>query len=64
MIHQFDPAFIPPSDKSIKKDLTIAYQKGILKLKELLFTTCETASITTDLWTAHNNDKYIGITLH
>ena len=64
MIQRFDPAFIFPSNKSIKKDLAIAYQKGVLKLKELISVTCETASITTDLWTARNNDGYIGVTLH
>ncbi len=40
---------MPSSNKSIKKDLIIAYQKEVLELKKLLSTTCETASITTDL---------------
>ncbi|CAG8755242.1 15575_t:CDS:2, partial [Funneliformis caledonium] len=48
----------------IKKDLAIAYQKDVLALKELIFITCETTSITTDLWTARSNDRYIGVTLH
>ena len=64
MIQKFDSAFILLNNKSIKKDLAIAYQKGVLKLKELISVTCETASITTDLWTARNNDGYIGVTLH
>src|SRR6266498_4855564 len=64
MIQRFDPAFIFPSNKSIKKDLAIAYQKGVLALKELISVTCETASITTDLWTVRSNDGYIGVTLH
>ncbi|CAI2184700.1 17696_t:CDS:2, partial [Funneliformis geosporum] len=33
MIQRFDPAFILPNNKGIKKDLTIAYQKSILALK-------------------------------
>src|SRR6185437_238555 len=56
--------FQPPSSKGIKQHLAIAYQKSVQELKELVSTTCETASITTDLWTAHNNDGYIGVTLH
>jgi hypothetical protein len=64
MIQKFDPAFTLPNNKSIKKDLAIAYQKGVLALKELISTTCETASITTDLWTACSNNGYIGVTLH
>lgn len=64
MINYIDPAFIPPSYKSIKIDLFSAYQKGVLELKELISTTCETAFITTDLWTSRNNDRYIGMTLH
>ena len=64
MIHKFDPAFILPCNKSIKNELGIAYQKCVLELKELLSITCETASITTDLWTARSNDGYIGVTLH
>ena len=64
MIERFDPAFILPNNKSIKKELALAYQKGVLALKELISTTCETASITTDLWTARSNDGYIGVTLH
>lgn len=64
MINKFDPAFIPPCNKSIKENLAAAYKKGILQLKELISNTCKTASITTDLWTARSNDGYIGITLH
>ncbi|CAJ0823275.1 6850_t:CDS:1, partial [Entrophospora sp. SA101] len=59
-----DPAFNSPSSKSIKNSLSVAYNKGVLQLKELLLRTCETASITTDLWTSQNNDGYIGVTLH
>ncbi|CAI2185423.1 7416_t:CDS:2 [Funneliformis geosporum] len=57
MIQRFDPAFILPNNKGIKKDLTIAYQKSILALKKLISITCETASITTDLWTAHTVER-------
>ena len=64
MIQKFDPAFILPNNKSIKKDLAIAYQKGVLALKELISITCETVSIITDLWIACSNDGYIGVTLH
>ena len=64
MIQKFDPVFILPNNKSIKKDLTIAYQKGVLALKKLISVTCETASITTDLWITHSNDGYIGMTFH
>lgn len=49
MIHKFDPAFNIPSNKCIKKNLAIAYQKGPLQLKELISITYVTASITTDL---------------
>ncbi len=53
--------FILPSNKNIKNELGIAYQKCVLELKELLSITYETASITTDLWIAHSNDGYIGV---
>ncbi len=64
MIQKFDPAFILLNNKSIKKDLAIAYQKGILVLKELISVTCKIAFITTDLWTACSNDGYIGMTFY
>jgi hypothetical protein len=64
MMKTIDPAFNPPSSKSIKSSLAVAYNKGVLQLKELLSRTCETASITTDLWTSRSNDGYIGVTLH
>lgn len=64
MISQFDPAFTFPSHKSIKMDIGRAYEIGVCLLKELLAKTCDTASLTADLWTARSQDGYIGITLH
>jgi len=64
MIQKFNSTFILPNNKSIKKDLAIAYQKDVLALKKLIFITCEIASITIDLWTAYNNDGYISVTLY
>ncbi|RHZ87383.1 hypothetical protein Glove_37g47 [Diversispora epigaea] len=51
IISKFDPAFTIPYNKSIKVEVGLVYERGLKLLKNLIEDTCETASITTDLWT-------------
>ncbi|CAG8493117.1 4633_t:CDS:2 [Rhizophagus irregularis] len=64
MINKFDPAFQPPCYVTIKKDIGCGYQAVFQAIKEMIIQTCETAAITTDLWTSHAKSGYIGITCH
>ena len=64
MMMTLDPAFPISSNKRIKKEIHIGYTNAIGELKILLENTCESASLTTDLWTAKSKHGYIGITLH
>ena len=59
-----DPAFPILSNKRIKKEIHIEYINAIEELKILLENTCESASLTIDLWTAKSKHEYISITLH
>ncbi|KAF0379293.1 zinc finger bed domain-containing protein 4-like [Gigaspora margarita] len=56
MMQQIDSAFEPPSNKCIRKNIDIAYQKGYTRLKTLFKNTCNTTFITTDLLTSHANN--------
>ena len=60
MIHTFQP----PCYVTIKKDIGYGYQVTFQAMKEIIIQTCETASITTDLWTSHSKSGYIGVTCH
>lgn len=64
MMTILDPAFPIPSDKRIKKEIHIGYNNAIGELKILLENTCESAALTTDLWTARSRQGFIGVTLH
>ncbi|UZO24419.1 uncharacterized protein OCT59_016721 [Rhizophagus irregularis] len=64
MMTTLDPAFLIPSNKRIKKEINTGYTNAIEELKILLGNTCESASLTTDLWTAKSKHGYIGVTLH
>ncbi len=59
-----DPAFPISSNKRIKKEIHIGYINTIEELNILLENTCESASLTTNLWTAKSKHEYIGITLY
>src|ERR1044072_4075587 len=48
----------------IKKDIGCGYQVAFQAIKEMIDQTCDTAAITTDLWTSCANSGYIGITCH
>ncbi|CAG8627562.1 1325_t:CDS:2 [Funneliformis caledonium] len=52
MIMTLDLTFPIPSNKRIKKKIHIEYTNAIGELKILLENTCESASLTTDLWMA------------
>ncbi|CAB5127925.1 unnamed protein product [Rhizophagus irregularis] len=64
MMTTLDPAFLIPSNKRIKKEIDTGYTNAIEELKILLGNTCESASLTTDLWIAKSKHGYIGVTLH
>ena len=64
MMMTLNPAFSIPSNKRIKNEIYTGYTNVIEELKILLENTCESASLTTDLWTAKSKHRYIGITLH
>ncbi|CAB5295927.1 unnamed protein product [Rhizophagus irregularis] len=64
MITTLNPAFLIPSNKRIKKEINTGYTNAIEELKILLGNTCESASLTTDLWTAKSKHGYIRVTLH
>ena len=64
MMSIVDPAFQIPSNKRMKKIIIEGYQNAVHELKKLITNTCETASLTTDLWTARSKHGYIGVTLH
>jgi zinc finger BED domain-containing protein 1 (E3 SUMO-protein ligase ZBED1) len=64
MMKKFDPAFYLSCYTTIKKDLDASYQTTFQAMKELIINTCDNAVITTDLWTSHAKQGYIGITCH
>ncbi|CAI2200587.1 9420_t:CDS:2, partial [Funneliformis geosporum] len=64
MINKFDPAFQPPCYVTIKRDIGFGYQVVFQAIKKIIIQTCDTAAITTDLWTFRAKSEYIGITCH
>src|SRR3989442_120368 len=64
MINKFDPAFWPPCYATIKKDIGFGYQIAFQAIKEIIVRNCETAAITTELWTSCAKSGYIGIACH
>lgn len=64
MMKKVNPQFRPPCYQTFKQDLGSGYQIAKELMKDMLNTTCDKASITTDLWTSCAQNGYIGITLH
>jgi len=64
MMKKVNPQFQPPYYQTFKQDLDCGYQIANELMKNMLNTTCDKASITTDLWTSCAQNGYIGITLH
>jgi hypothetical protein len=64
MMKKVNPQFQPPCYQTFKQDLGYGYQTAKELMKVMLNTTCDKASITTDLWTSCAQNGYIGITLH
>jgi hypothetical protein len=64
MMKKVNPQFQPPCYQTFKQDLGLRYQTANKLMKDILNSTCDTASITTDLWTSCAQNGYIGITLH
>ncbi|CAG8838286.1 16263_t:CDS:1, partial [Cetraspora pellucida] len=52
MMAKVDPKFRPPSDRVIKNEISLSYLKNITILQQKIDLSCETATITTDLWTS------------
>jgi len=64
MMSKIDPKFRPPSDRFIKSEMEFSYLRNIEFLRQEIQTSCETATITADLWTSRKNEGYIGVTCH
>ena len=64
MMKKVNPQFQPPCYQTIKQCLGLGYQTAKELMKNMLNSTCDNASITTDLWTSCAQNGYIGITLH
>jgi hypothetical protein len=61
-IHEFDPNYQFPSDKTIQQLLAEAYNQIKTVLTKKFNEDIISCSITTDLWTARSRSGYIGIT--
>ena len=61
-IHEFDPNYQLPSDKTIQQLLAEAYNQIKAVLTKKLNESMISCSITTDLWTARSRSGYIGVT--
>jgi len=61
-IHEFDPNYQFPSDKTIQQLLAEAYNQIKIVLTKKLNEDIISCSITTDLWTARSRSGYIGVT--
>jgi hypothetical protein len=61
---EVDPRFCIPNNKTIKNLIAKAYILQKKNLINLIKETCDTATITTDLWTARSKVGYIGVTCH
>ncbi|CAG8835733.1 12707_t:CDS:1, partial [Cetraspora pellucida] len=64
MMAKVDPKLRPPSDRVVKNEISLSYLKNITILQQEIGLSCETATITTDLWTSRNNQGYIGVTCY
>ncbi len=61
-IHEFDPNYQPPSDKTVQRLLAEAYNQIKTVLTKIFNENILSCSITTDLWTARSRFGYIGVT--
>lgn len=61
-IHEFDPNYQIPNDKTIQQLLAEAYNQIKAVLTKKLNEDIISCSITTDLWTARSRSGYIGVT--
>lgn len=62
LISEFDPAFIMPDEKGIKKVIYSAYNNTLPALIEKIKVEAKNVSLTTDMWTSRGGQGYIGIT--
>ena len=61
-IYELDPAFMMPSEETVKKIIYDAYNYSFPQFKEMLLTQATSISLTMDLWTARNRQGYLGVT--
>ena len=61
-IYELDPAFMMPSEKTVKKIIYDAYNYSFPQFKEMLLTQATSISLTMDLWTARNRQGYLEVT--
>ncbi|CAG8582030.1 16407_t:CDS:2 [Cetraspora pellucida] len=61
-VHNLDSAFAIPCEKTVKHLIHITYNNSTNLLKQQLETTSKTVCLTLDLWTARNQQGFLGIT--
>ncbi|GBB98495.1 hypothetical protein RclHR1_03240020 [Rhizophagus clarus] len=64
MMKKINPQFQPPCYQTFKQDLDLGYKTANELMKNMLNSTYNNTSITTDLWTSCAQNGYIGITCH
>jgi len=67
MVKEFEPRYKPPGRKALTTHyLPILYQQQLDRVKALLSDSRYSTSfaMTTDIWSSHANDSYIGYTFH
>ena len=64
MMKNINPQFQPPCYQTLKQDLGSGFETAKELMRNMLNTTCDNASITTDLWTSCAQNGYIGVTVH
>ena len=61
-VHELDPAFTMPCSETVKNIIYEAFNYFFPQLKQILSTQATFVSLTMDLWTARNQQGYLGVT--
>ena len=63
MLHEFELGFRIPTEEKYKEMICNSYNQTKENLKELLKSNANSINITTELWTCHQNNGYIDVTI-